>query len=72
MVTPNDVSKFQRVYMKHFGVELEHHVARTKLELLVRQMEIIYQPVEQPITKHVNESYYEQSKPKSETNTELI
>lgn len=45
MVTPNDVSKFQRAYRRRFGVELDPFVAREKLELLVRQMEVVYGPI---------------------------
>ncbi len=72
MVTPVDVGKFQRAYSKRFGINLDQYEARTKLELLVRQMEIIYQPIERPITEYVNEKHHEQSKPKSEANTGLI
>ena len=66
MVTPTDVSKFQRAYKKHFGIALEVFDARTKLELLVRQMELVYQPisVQQSRSINVNENNHEQSKPK--------
>ena len=70
MVTPADVHEFQALYTKTFGVDLKPFDARTKLELLVRQMELVYQPItkKQLQSINVNEYSHEQSKPKPTTN----
>lgn len=74
MVTPTDVNKFQQAYSRRFGIELEGFEARAKLELLVRHMEIIYQPIttEQLKAVNVNENSYEQGKPEPKANKRLI
>jgi hypothetical protein len=41
----SDTKKFKELYVKHFNIELDDIEARTKLSLLVRQMEIVYQPI---------------------------
>jgi hypothetical protein len=40
-----DIKECQRLYMKHYGIELSDKMARIKLSMLVRQMEIVYAPV---------------------------
>lgn len=40
-----DIKKFQELYMKHFKLKLSDSLARVKLSMLVRQVELIYQPV---------------------------
>ena len=44
-ITKNDVAKFQALYKKHFGKDIDYQEAFKQLTLLVRQMEIVYQPV---------------------------
>lgn len=70
MVTPADVREFQSIYTKRFGVDLSTFDARTKLELLVRQMELVYQPITKNQLQSINENEKsnEQSKPKPATN----
>lgn len=45
MINDTDVQEFQRLYQKRFGKPIEHDEAYKSLTLLVRQMEIIYQPI---------------------------
>lgn len=47
MITDADVIEFQVLYEKRFGVAIGSDDAYKKLTLLVRQMEIIYQPITQ-------------------------
>lgn len=44
-ISAADIKDCQRLYMKHFGIKLSSKMARIKLSMLVRQMEIIYAPV---------------------------
>jgi len=41
----SDIKKFKALYLKYFKIELSDEEARKKLPLLVRQMEIAYQPI---------------------------
>lgn len=41
----SDIKKFKGLYVKYFNIKLSDTEARTKLSLLVRQMEIVYQPI---------------------------
>jgi methylphosphotriester-DNA--protein-cysteine methyltransferase len=70
MVTSADIREFQRAYKKRFGIELDSFNARTKLELLVRQLELVYQPItkKQLQSINVNEKTNEQSKQQSTNN----
>ena len=63
MVTPADVREFKSIYTKKFGVDLSTFDARTKLELLVRQMEYVYLP----ITKKQPQEIYENEKNNDKT-----
>jgi hypothetical protein len=45
MLTEADVKKYQKLYRARFGIELGRDEAYTELSLLVRQMQIIYQPI---------------------------
>jgi hypothetical protein len=45
MLTDADIEKMQVLYKTHFGIELDKDEARTKLSLLVRQMELVYVPI---------------------------
>lgn len=44
-LTKSDIAKFKKLYKEKFDIELDDITARQKLALLVRQMEIVYQPV---------------------------
>lgn len=44
---PTDINKFKSLYKEKFGIELDDITARTQLAKLVRQTEIIYQPITQ-------------------------
>ncbi len=54
MVTPADVREFQVLYTKTFGIDLKTFDARDKLELLVRQMELVYQPITKKQLQSIN------------------
>lgn len=41
----SDIRQFKELYKKHFNEELADDEARRQLTLLVRQMEIVYQPI---------------------------
>jgi hypothetical protein len=47
MLTEADVKKYQRLYKARYGVDIERDHAFTELSLLVRQFQIIYQPITQ-------------------------
>jgi len=44
-ILDKDVSEFQALYKAKFGKELDSQTARHKLTMLVRQMEIVHQPI---------------------------
>lgn len=41
----SDIAEFKALYKAKTGIELDDHEARRQLSLLVRQMEIVYQPI---------------------------
>ncbi len=43
--TTADIKTFKKLYVKHFNIKLTDNLARVKLMMLVRQMEIAYQPI---------------------------
>jgi hypothetical protein len=56
----SDIKQFQALYIKHFDQVLSDDEARAELALLVRQMEIVYQPItveqfDKYLTKYVDE-----------------
>ena len=53
-LTEKDLAEFKALYKKHFDIDLEDFEARDKFSKLVRQMEIVYQP----ITKQQLEKLY--------------
>lgn len=54
-LTASDVKHFQSLYEKHFGIVLDKKQASRKLALLVRQLEITYQPItKEQATKYGN------------------
>jgi len=46
-LTDTDLSKFQALYRRYFNMELDRDTAYRKLSALVRQMELVYQPITQ-------------------------
>jgi hypothetical protein len=44
-LTKADIAKFKALYKKHFDIELDDQNAMVKLSHLVRQMEIVHQPI---------------------------
>lgn len=40
-----DIAKFKKLYKVKFNISLDDNEARLKLSMLVRQMEIVYQPI---------------------------
>ena len=44
-ITDEDISEFQALFKARFDIDLDHNTARDKLSKLVRQMEIVYQPI---------------------------
>ena len=47
-LTKNDIAKFKKLYKEKFDIDLDDNEARHKLSLLVRQAEIVYQPITVP------------------------
>lgn len=45
MLTDADITNYQKLYKAHFGEDIDRHTAREQLSKLVRQMEIVYQPI---------------------------
>ena len=44
-ITDEDIAEFQALFKSRFNIDLDHSTARDKLLKLVRQMEIVYQPI---------------------------
>jgi hypothetical protein len=44
-ISDDDVAEFRSIYKKRFGKLLNEEKARKKLALVVRQLEMIYQPI---------------------------
>ena len=44
-ISDDDVAEFRSIYKKRFGKLLSEENARKKLALVVRQLEMIYQPI---------------------------
>lgn len=54
-MTTADIKQFQSLYRTKFGIELDNLTARRKLALLVRQMELVYQPITKAQVEKLNE-----------------
>jgi len=54
-MTAADIRHFKKLYLKYFGMELDDMTARRKLTLLVRQMELVYQPITKAQVKALDE-----------------
>jgi len=63
MLNDNDVKEFQQLFKRQFGVMLSQDIAYRKLTMLVRQIEMIYRPI--------NQKRYEQYVNKNENNDEI-
>lgn len=45
MLKEKHIKKFQRLHLQRYGEQLDYDDARMRLALLVRQIEIVYQPI---------------------------
>ncbi|MEK7621426.1 MAG: hypothetical protein AAB395_03690 [Patescibacteria group bacterium] len=54
-ITDKDVAEFQTLYKARFGKDIDRTEARDKLSKLVRQMEIVYQPITKKQVKDLKE-----------------
>jgi hypothetical protein len=62
--TTADIKKFKKLYKEHFNMRLTDKLARLKLAMLVRQLEIIYQPItKQQLSEMNNEDGNEDNEP---------
>ena len=66
-ITEKDITKYQKLYKSHFGKDIDRHSAREQLSKLVRQMELVYQP----ITKQQLEDFKEAQKRDAKALVEL-
>ncbi len=58
----SDIKKFQSLYLKHFDEVLSDDQALTELSQLIRQLEIIYQPVGvSQFEKYINKAAKEET-----------
>ena len=46
-ITKSDIAEFRKLYKERFGKIIDDQTARKKLSMLVRQMEVVYQPITQ-------------------------
>lgn len=46
-ITDKDIAEYKALYEARFGKEIDSTEARSQLSKLVRQMEIVYQPITQ-------------------------
>jgi hypothetical protein len=56
MIIDEDVMEFQELYAAKFGIQIDKDSAYKKLTVLVRQMEIIYQPIRRLTNEHGDEN----------------
>jgi len=54
-ITDKDITEFQALYKARFGKDIDRTEARDKLLKLVRQMEIVYQPITKKQVKDLKE-----------------
>lgn len=54
MIEDKDIAKFKALYAARFNIELEDEAARRKLVALVKQMEVVYQPIKREDALYVN------------------
>jgi hypothetical protein len=45
MIKNSDILKFQKLYLKYFGKQIDKESSRAKLSVLLSQIEAIYQPI---------------------------
>ncbi len=58
----SDITKFQVLYSKYFGVEIDKTNAQRSLALLVTQVEATYRPITRRQLIKLNEHAYEQKR----------
>ncbi len=64
MFLDTEIAEFKSLYKSRFNINIDDGTARKKLSLLVRQMEIIYQPIKKlAIVKYENEEKDELERP---------
>lgn len=44
-INKDDIAEYKALYKARFGKEIDDNTAREQLSKLVRQMEIVYQPI---------------------------
>lgn len=59
--TNKDISRFQELYLKYFGRQLDREEARSRLSLLVRQVELVYKPITDKHFKEVMKNEVKES-----------
>ena len=72
MITDANIIEFQELYEKRFGTAIDRDVAYKKLTLLVRQIEITYQPItksqyEEYMNEHGDNDGETESEPRQDT-----
>lgn len=56
-INESDIKEYQRLYKARFGKDIDKQEARSQLSKLVRQMEIIYQPItKEQFDKYANKN----------------
>jgi hypothetical protein len=58
-ITVQDVLKFQALYKIRFGRDVDDRTAKRKLNMLVRQMEVIYRPITKDQLDELKNDNYE-------------
>lgn len=53
-ITKADVKKYQKLCLAKFGKEPDYQTAYEQLSKLVRQMEIVYQPLDESVATESN------------------
>lgn len=71
-LTQDDVIKFQKLYSKHFNTSLSSDDARQQLSLLVRQLEIVYQPITATQISALNNEDEELRNASKKTQTHMV
>lgn len=55
--TNADIQTFKKLYKEHFNIRLSDKLAILKLAMLVRQFEIVYQPITEAQLEKLNDEY---------------
>lgn len=54
-IRPSEIEQFKELYAKHFNIKLSDSMAKIKLCMLVRQAELVFQPLTTAQIEYVNE-----------------